>query len=212
MSFHYDGEVQIVKLQVGPYGNNCYIVICPTTRECAVIDTPPEPERVLAELKSLKVRGIFITHNHSDHLVGYSEIKGGTGASVACHREDAGKLPSPPEIVFSGGEEFPICTLTLRAIHTPGHTPGSTCFLVGRHLFSGDTLFPKGPGRTSSPDNFRQIVSSITRRLFTLPGDTLVYPGHGDDTLLAREVEEYRLFSQRTHPSDLCGDVLWHSS
>ncbi len=211
MVLHYDGEVQIVKLQVGPYGNNCYIIICPTTRECAIIDTPPEPEKVLAELKGLKPKGIFITHNHFDHLEGYNEIKRGTGAPAACHQADAGKLPSPPQILFQGGEEFPIGSLPLRAIHTPGHTPGASCFLVGRHLFSGDTLFPKGPGRTSSPDNFRQIVGSITRRLFVLPDDTLVYPGHGEDTVLRKEKEEHRVFSQRTHPPDLCGDVLWLS-
>ncbi len=212
MRLHYQGEVQIKKLQVGPYGNNCYIIISPTTKECAIIDAPPEPENVLQELRGLEAKGIFITHNHFDHLEGLQAIKGGTGAPVACHSDDAAKLPLPPDLLLSGGEAIAIGSFTLEAIHTPGHTPGSTCFRTGKHLFTGDTLFPKGPGRTSSPENFHQIVKSINERLFILPNDIVVYPGHGEDSVLGREKGEYSVFAQKTHRPDLCGDVLWASS
>ena len=212
MTFHFDdGVVQIKKLEVGPYGNNCFIVVSAQSKECVIIDTPAEPEKVLNELEGLKVKVIFITHNHFDHLTGFQIIKESTGASVACHKEDADKLPSPPDIVLSGGEAIPIGVLTMDVIHTPGHTSGSTCYLAGKHLFSGDTLFPHGPGRTSSPDNFRQILVSLTQSLFTLPDDVRVYAGHGDDTVLGREKKEYGAFARKGYASDLCGDVLWMS-
>ena len=97
-------------------------------------------------------------------------------------------------------------------IHTPGHTPGSCCFLVGRHLISGDTLFPGGPGRTSGPQELQQTIASITGSLYTLPDDTIVLPGHGDDTTIGRSRQEYDVFTSRSHPADLHGDVLWESA
>jgi glyoxylase-like metal-dependent hydrolase (beta-lactamase superfamily II) len=100
----------------------------------------------------------------------------------------------------------------MRALHTPGHTPGSVCLLIGKHLFSGDTLFPGGPGKTGTPAAFEQIVNSIIERIFVLPDETLVYPGHGEDTILSKEKQEFAIFSGRTRPSGLCGDVLWLSS
>jgi len=94
-------------------------------------------------------------------------------------------------------------------LHTPGHTPGSLCFRVGRYLISGDTIFPGGPGRTSSPDDFKQIVKSITEKIFVLPDDTQIYPGHGNSTVLKNEKEEFAVFTSRPHEPNLCGEVLW---
>jgi len=99
----------------------------------------------------------------------------------------------------------------LKVLHTPGHTAGSLSFLTGKYLISGDTIFPGGPGKTGSPDMFRQIVNSITEKIFALPDDTQVYPGHGDATVLKKEKEEFTVFSSRPHSPDLCGDVLWLS-
>jgi len=97
-------------------------------------------------------------------------------------------------------------------LHTPGHTPGSLCLLSGKHLFSGDTLFPGGPGKTGNPAAFEQIINSITEKLFILPDETLVYPGHGEDTVLGKEKQEFAVFSSRPRTPGLCGDVLWLSS
>jgi len=94
-------------------------------------------------------------------------------------------------------------------LHTPGHTPGSLCFRVGRYLISGDTIFPGGPGRTSSPDDFKQIIKSITEKIFVLPDDTQIYPGHGNSTVLKNEKEEFAVFASRPHEPNLCGEVLW---
>jgi glyoxylase-like metal-dependent hydrolase (beta-lactamase superfamily II) len=94
-------------------------------------------------------------------------------------------------------------------LHTPGHTPGSVCFLTGKFLIAGDTLFPGGPGHTRSPEDFRQILDSIIHKLLPLPDDTLIYPGHGEATILQKEKQAVLGFSARPHKRGLCGDVLW---
>jgi glyoxylase-like metal-dependent hydrolase (beta-lactamase superfamily II) len=86
------------------------------------------------------------------------------------------------------------------------------CFLTGKYLISGDTLFPGGPGKTGSPGNLEQIIESIKGKILPLPDDTYVYPGHGDSTVLRKEKEEFAVFSSRPHDPNLCGDVLWLSS
>ena len=100
----------------------------------------------------------------------------------------------------------------LKVLHIPGHTPGSLAFLVGHYLMWGDTVFPGGPGKIASPIDLKQIIESITDKLFVLPDDTQVFPGHGDSTILKKEKDEFAVFSSRPHASNLCGDVLWLSS
>ena len=102
--------------------------------------------------------------------------------------------------------------MRLRAVLTPGHTPGSTSFVTGQHLFSGDTLFPGGPGKSASPAALRQMIESITQRMFTLGDVTDFYPGHGGDGKLEDAKREYEVFASRSHPDDLCGDVAWLGS
>ena len=113
---------------------------------------------------------------------------------------------------LADGEEIPVGGLKVRTIHTPGHTPGSTCFLAGPFLISGDTLFHGGPGHSDRPLDLQEMIGSIIQRLFVLPDDTLVLPGHGDDSTIGRSKREYAVFASRPHPADLCGDVLWESS
>ena len=100
----------------------------------------------------------------------------------------------------------------LEVLHTPGHTPGSLCFRTGKYLISGDTIFPGGPGKTRSPAELSQIIKSITEKLFVLPDDTQIYPGHGDSTVLKKEKDEFAVFSSRAHNPNLYGDVLWLSA
>jgi hydroxyacylglutathione hydrolase len=100
----------------------------------------------------------------------------------------------------------------VRVIHTPGHTPGSICLLVGGALLTGDTLFPGGPGRTRDPQALAQLIDSITTRLHVLPPETLVLPGHGDTTTIGVSREEYAVFASKSHQADLAGDVLWLES
>jgi glyoxylase-like metal-dependent hydrolase (beta-lactamase superfamily II) len=125
---------------------------------------------------------------------------------------DAKGLPLRPEILLEDGEKVSYGNTSLKVLHTPGHTPGSLCFLMGKYLISGDTIFPGGPGKTKSPTDLKLIIESITRKIFVLPDDTAIYPGHGDSTLLRKEKEELSIFSSRSHDPNLFGDVLWLSS
>ena len=213
MTLHYDGrDIKVHKILMGNYGNNGYVVICPTTNESIIIDTPGEPEKLIALAQSTNVKAILITHTHSDHLAGFDAIRTATGAPVAVHSAEADNLPISPDRTLSDGDTVSAGSVTLAVLHTPGHTPGAVCYLTGRHLFSGDTLFPGGPGRTRTPENLQQEIESIATKLLVLPMDTLVYPGHGDDTTIGKAQEEYKEFAARLHPPDLCGDVLWLSS
>jgi glyoxylase-like metal-dependent hydrolase (beta-lactamase superfamily II) len=117
----------------------------------------------------------------------------------------AAKIDRP----LADGDEISVGSLRVRAIHTPGHTPGSTCFIAAGNLFSGDTLFPGGPGRTQSPHDLEETIKSITSRLHTLPEETPVLPGHGGGTTIGESKREYAVFASRQRPPDLCGDVTW---
>jgi hydroxyacylglutathione hydrolase len=206
-----NSRVGIERLELGPYGTNSYLLTCKRTGACVVIDAPGEAEKVLARLKEHHPQYILITHGHVDHVEGLGELKSLLNVPVGVHRADASALPLPPDVFLQDGEIVSCGVLQLQVMHTPGHTPGSLCFLVDSHLIAGDTLFPGGPGHTRSPEDFRQILESITRKIFILPDAMVVYPGHGEATILGKEKQAFRAFSARPHPVDLCGDVLWDS-
>ncbi len=186
---HYsDTQVEITKTVVGPYDNNVFVVRCRATGDALLIDAANEHEMLLDLCRSLGVRKVVETHGHWDHIQAVTQIRD-AGYSVAVTQADAAMLPSYDEIL-EDDEVLTVGRLRLRTIATPGHTPGSICFhLEGSPvLFSGDTLFPGGPGATRfEGSSFPKIIESIDRRLFTLPADTLVLPGHGIDTTIATE-------------------------
>ena len=205
---YQDDKIAIHKLKCGPYDNNAYLLVCPRTNESIVIDTPADPGILIDAARSTKVKAILITHNHFDHIEGFTQVASALGVATGIGQPDADALPKPPELPLHDGDKISAGTITIEAISTPGHTPGSTSFLAGGHLFTGDTLFPGGPGKTRTPENLAQIIDSISGRLFVL-GDLPFYPGHGDDGDLKTSREEYALFASKEHPADLCGDVLW---
>ena len=209
MPVHFDGDVRINKINMGPYDNNGYILVCPDTNEGIIIDTPGEPEKLLNEIGNTKISHILITHNHQDHLLGFSEITSSVGAHVGIGTNDAGALPNPPQLNLQDGDVVKFGNQELKILGTPGHTDGGVCMLVGKHLFSGDTLFPGGPGRTRSADALRQVIDSITGKLLVLPDDTTVYPGHGLDTSIGDARREYQGFAARQHSPDLFGEITW---
>jgi hydroxyacylglutathione hydrolase len=210
MQTHEDGPLTITKFDsLGPYGNNAYLVADRDAGAAIIVDMPSGSRALLDSLGGLKVHVILLTHTHPDHWAEYDLVKNATGALVLCNPAEVIMPASRVDRPVADGDEIAIGAGAIRAIHTPGHTPGSTCYLAGRILFSGDVLFPGGPGRTQTPADLRQSIASITERLYGLPDETLVLPGHGDDTTIGDSKREYAVFASREHPPDLFGDVTW---
>ena len=220
MDTHADGPLTITKFDsLGPYGNNAYLIAHHDAGEALIVDMPTGSRAVLDALGDLKVTALVLTHTHPDHWADYDLVKNATGAPVLCHPAEVIMPATKIDRPLSDGDEIAVGRGAIRALHTPGHTPGSTCYLacpepgrrVGRVLFSGDVLFPGGPGRTQTPADLQQSIASITSRLYPLADDTLVLPGHGADTTIGGSKREYAAFAARTHPPGLHGDVLWDS-
>lgn len=213
MAPHYqDDTIAIHKIKCGPYDNNAYLLVCLQTNESILIDTPAEPDALIEAAKQTDVKAILITHNHTDHLLGFDDVTSAINAPVGIGEADASALSKPADFFLKDGEDVKAGTISLRPIPTPGHTPGSTCLSVGNSLFTGDTLFPGGPGKTRAPENLKQIIESITTRLFPIGDDVNIYPGHGDDGSLKSSKGEYEVFASKEHPADLAGDVEWLKS
>ena len=183
-----DSELEIHKVVVGPMDNNVFVLRCRQSGEGLLIDAANEHELLLDLCKNLNVQQVLETHGHWDHIQAVPQVRD-AGYSVHVTQADAHMLDSYDEIleddcVISVGR------VKLETILTPGHTPGSMCFKVNDKpiLFSGDTLFPGGPGATQfEGGNFDKIIESIDRRLFILDKETVVLPGHGENTTIGDE-------------------------
>jgi glyoxylase-like metal-dependent hydrolase (beta-lactamase superfamily II) len=191
MTLHFeDDQLEIHKLVVGPYDNNVFVLRCRATGDAVLLDAANEHEKLLELAQSLNVRRVLETHGHWDHIQAVPAMRE-AGYEVAVTALDAPRLKDVGYDVFLDDKEVvEVGRVRLDAIHTPGHTEGSICFKVAGSpiLFSGDTLFPGGPGNaTFEGGDFATIVQSIDSKLFTLPPDTIVLPGHGDDTTVGTE-------------------------
>ncbi len=189
MALHYeDAQVQITKVVVGPMVNNVYVVRCAETGAAVLVDAADEPDVLLPLCRDLGVGDVLTTHGHRDHIQAVPAVRQ-AGHRVGVGPDDAEMLPAH-DFEIADGDVVEVGRLRLHAVHTPGHTPGSTCFTIEGSpvVFSGDTLFPGGPGSTrGNATNFAIIIDSIEKRLFTLPDDTIVLPGHGADTTIGAE-------------------------
>jgi glyoxylase-like metal-dependent hydrolase (beta-lactamase superfamily II) len=185
----YDADgAEIHMVVVGPMDNDVYVLRCKETGDAVLLDAANEHEKLLELCTDLGVRKVLETHGHWDHIQAVPQLRD-AGYSVGVTAEDAGMLPSYDEVI-EDDSVIEVGRLKLHTIHTPGHTPGSICFRLEGHpvLFSGDTLFPGGPGATKfEGGDFNTIIRSIEDRLFKLPADTIVLPGHGGRTTIGAE-------------------------
>jgi glyoxylase-like metal-dependent hydrolase (beta-lactamase superfamily II) len=187
----------ITKISVGPMDNNAYLLVCRATNDALLIDAAADPERlsdlVGHSLDRPRLRTIVTTHQHADHWQALGAVAGANGSNTVAHELDAGPLPVPPDVLVSHGDTVSVGEVPLRVIHLRGHTPGSIALVYDDptghpHLFTGDSLFPGGVGRTRSPEDFRSLIDDVSSRIFDeLPDDTWFYPGHGDDSTLGEQ-------------------------
>ncbi|MCR3722312.1 Glyoxylase, beta-lactamase superfamily II [Prauserella flava] len=187
----------ITKLSVGPMDNNAYLLVCRATNEALLVDAANDPERISDLIGHAEdrptLRTIVTTHQHPDHWQALGAVAGANGAYTAAHPADADPLPVPPDHLVEHGDTVSVGDSTLEVIHLRGHTPGSIALLYrdptgGPHLFTGDSLFPGGVGKTNSEEEFRSLLDDVETRVFgELPGETWFYPGHGDDSTLGAE-------------------------
>jgi len=204
-------HMRIHTLVVGPVSCNCCIVACPVTGDAAVVDPGGNPELILAEVAAMgvTVKWLLHTHAHFDHILATGKVAAATGAQIFLHEQDRAmyeNLPAqghvfgfsavrPPEPSrwLADGETLAIGSLSATVIHTPGHTPGSVGFYLASPspvLLAGDTLFADSVGRTDFPGgSSEELAVSIREKLYVLPGETRVIPGHGPETTIAHERE-----------------------
>jgi len=189
------------------FGENCFLIRRRDTAAALVVDPGLQLDRVVRQLREerLTVERILVTHGHIDHVGGVPALHQDTGAPIAMHPDDLaildwdqlGRLPFIPrgfgpfsiDLGLTHGMTLSFADLSVRVLHTPGHTEGSVCFLFGLDCFAGDTLFQRGIGRTDLPGgDMRKIVFSIRDLLYALPPRTVVYPGHGPRTTIEEEM------------------------
>jgi glyoxylase-like metal-dependent hydrolase (beta-lactamase superfamily II) len=184
--------LSITKISVGPMDNNAYLLRCPHTGEQLLVDAANDADRLIDLVGDAGLATVVTTHRHADHWQALAAVVAATGAASLAHTADAPAVPVVTATV-ADGDEIRVGAATLEVIHLTGHTPGSIALLyrdpAGHpHLFTGDSLFPGGPGKAMSPQNFTSLMDDLEEKIFgRLPDDTWFYPGHGNDSTLGAE-------------------------
>ncbi len=184
----------ISKLAVSEMANNVYLLRCSATGEALLVDAAAEPDAVLALVGDAPLATVVTTHGHWDHHRALPQVVAATGARTVAHPADAGDLPVPVDRPVDHGDTVTVGEQKLEVVHLRGHTPGSIALVwrgpddAGVHVFTGDSLFPGGPGRTTDPVRFTSLMDDLEARIFgQLPDEAWVYPGHGKDTTIGIE-------------------------
>jgi len=202
-------NTELHRLETEPFGTNAYIVSCCESRKAVLIDAPGSADLIKEKFKDTEVQFILMTHGHGDHTMALEELHEDLKAPLAVHDGDAAMLPIKADHLLKDGDLFQCGSDKMEVIHVPGHTPGSLCFKIGKYLISGDTLFPGGPGKTGSEKDFKIIMTSIKEKLLTLPDETVILPGHGNQTTIGEERKQIEDFINKGYPDNLHGDVTW---
>lgn len=188
-----DGALHVRKFSVEEMDNNVYLIRCSASNEALLVDAAARPGRIREAIKDVDVRAVVQTHGHWDHVRAWDDLKAEPGLPIWGNPGDQNLFPRPVDRALVDGEVLNVGLLRVEVLHIPGHTPGSCSYLVHGderdHLFTGDTLFPGGPGNTfGDADAFTQIMDGLETRVFgQFDDDTWIYPGHGHDTTLGRE-------------------------
>ncbi len=182
-------RLQIVRVRVqGTVEANCYVVACARTREAVVIDPGADADKILGQVAGLTVGHVLCTHGHRNHAGAKEAVRSATGAQTAMALADAKQYLRAADTYLTDGDRLPLGDFQVTVLTTPGHSPGSLCFRIGNHLFTGDTLLKGHLGRPDLPDvDPRRQLMSVLGRLLPLPPNTVVYPGHGPTTTIGAE-------------------------
>ncbi|WP_167154035.1 MBL fold metallo-hydrolase [Streptomyces sp. MBT27] len=187
-------DLMISKVEVGAMGNNAYLLRCRNTGEQLLIDAAAAPATLLTLIGDDGIASVVTTHRHGDHWQALAEVVAATGARTYAGRFDAEGIPVPTDVPVEDGDTIRVGRVELTARHLVGHTPGSIALVYDDphghpHVFTGDCLFPGGVGNTwKDPEAFARLIHDVETKLFdTLPDETWVYPGHGNDTTLGDE-------------------------
>ena len=203
-------RVKLLTKEVGPWPMNTYAVVCEESQTSAIIDPGEDAEDILAMVEGTKVEKILLTHGHPDHVGALEEIKKATGAPVYLHPADGEMFDIAYNVSLERLKSIKVGKHRLRIFHTPGHTPGQTCFNIGgKRVVVGDTLFVNGPGHTETPEDFTTTIETIQKVIFAWPDETEFYPGHGPSGKLGDERPAIEAFIEKGWPPDLHGDVTW---
>ena len=198
-------DIVLEKIIVGPLSVNCYIMGCSKSKKMAVIDPGGDADKIWQKIQKIGYSFEYIinTHGHPDHTAGNKELKEKSLAKILSHPDDVAMMttrenlfssifdfdPSPPpDQLITEGQVITLGDISLKVIHTPGHSPGGICLLSGNIIFTGDTLFADGIGRTDFPGgNYAQLISSIKNKLYTLDDQLRILPGHGEESTMGKE-------------------------
>ncbi|MEU2714167.1 MBL fold metallo-hydrolase [Streptomyces sp. NPDC007205] len=186
-------DLMITKIAVGPMDNNAYLLRCRATDEQLLIDAANEAQTLLGMIGDDGIASVVTTHRHGDHWQALAEVVAATGARTYAGREDAPGIPVPTDVLVDDGDLIRVGRVELTARHLVGHTPGSIALVYDDphghpHVFTGDCLFPGGPGKTTNPVDFTSLMDGLEGKVFgPLPDETWIYPGHGNDTTLGDE-------------------------
>ncbi|MFD9121464.1 MBL fold metallo-hydrolase [Streptomyces bottropensis] len=186
-------DLMISKVAVGPMDNNAYLLRCRATDEQLLIDAANDAGTLLTLIGDDGIASVVTTHRHGDHWQALAEVVAATGARTFAGRDDAEGIPVATDVPVGDGDTIRVGRVELTARHLVGHTPGSIALVYDDphghpHVFTGDCLFPGGPGRTTNPVEFTSLMDGLEEKVFgPLPDETWIYPGHGNDTTLGAE-------------------------